>query len=347
MNPPRELIVPADLAGQRLDRVLAQLLPEMSRSALQRLVKDGQVLLDGQAARASDKPVAGQAVVVGAVPDRDQSGSGTPPTASESYAPQPEDIPLDIVHEDAHLLVVNKPPDMVVHPAKAHQDGTLVNALLAHCQLSSGSADIRPGIVHRLDQHTSGLLLVAKTDRAHAELSRQVEAHTARREYQALVWGHPAPPEGVVRTGFDRHPHHRTMMAVKEWGRGREAVTNYRTAERYGWSWSESAGERPRKRQAALVECILETGRTHQIRVHMQHLGCPILGDPLYGDPVRDAEEPADLRALLTALPGQALHARRLCFVHPVTSEAVTLEAEPPPGFAAVLAWVREHSTGE
>ncbi|MCE5238052.1 RluA family pseudouridine synthase [bacterium] len=342
MNRARELVVPGDLAGQRLDRVLAQLLPDMTRSALQRLIKDGLVLTDGAPVRASDKPAAGQTIVVGAVTDRDPSGSVTPPTTPRPYAPQPESIPLDIAYEDEHLLVVNKPAKMVVHPARGHGDGTLVNALLAHCRLSAGSGDIRPGIVHRLDRHTSGLLLVAKTEQAHAELARQVEAHEARREYQALVWGRPEPAEGTVRTGFGRHPQHRTMMAVQEWGRGREAITHYRSVESFAWSWTEGAGERPRRRQAALVACVLETGRTHQIRVHMQHLGCPIMRDPVYGDPVRDTEEPAELLALLAALPGQGLHAGRLTFRHPTTGKVLALEAAAPQEFTGVLAWLRE-----
>ena len=328
MTPTREFTVPDALAGERLDRVLAQLLSDMTRSAVQRLIKDGLVLLDGAQARASDKPAAGQRLTVG--------GAVEPPLDL-----QPEDIPLEIVYEDEQLLVVNKPAEMVVHPARGHQQGTLVNALLAHCRLSSGSDDIRPGIVHRLDQHTSGLLLVAKTDGTHAALSRQVEAHAARREYQALVWGHPQPPQGTIRTGFGRHPQHRTMMAVQEWGRGREAITHYETAEQFAWSWTPAPGERPRRREAALVRCLLETGRTHQIRVHLQHLGCPIMGDPAYGDPVRDAEEPEGLLALLKALPGQALHAGRITFRHPVTGEETTLEAAPPTAFAGVLAWLR------
>lgn len=327
MTPARELTVPPHLAGQRLDRVLAQLVPDMTRSALQRLIKDGLVQVEGRTAAASDKPAAGQRLTLGEAQAR-------------PLDIQPEDIPLDIVYEDEHLLVVNKPAEMVVHPAKGHQEGTLVNALLAHCSLSTGTGEIRPGIVHRLDQHTSGLLLVAKTDAAHAKLSRQVEAHSAGREYQALVWGHPGPPTGTVRTGIGRHPQHRTMMAVQEWGQGREAVTHYETKQTFNWAWTPTAGERPRKRQGALVACVLETGRTHQIRVHMQHLGCPIMADPLYGDPVRDAEEPAELLALLRALPGQALHAGRLTFRHPVTAEELTLEAPPPAAFAELLRWL-------
>lgn len=332
MNAPRELTVPAEAAGERLDRVLAQLLPDMTRSAVQRLIKDGQVLVDGAPARASDRPAAGQKLSVGAV-------------ATRPLDLQAEDIPLQIVFEDDHLLVVNKPPEMVVHPAKAHQAGTLVNALLGHGQLSTGSGDFRPGIVHRLDRHTSGLLLVAKTDRAHAELSRQVEAHEVHRRYLALVWGHPQPGTGEIRTGFGRHPHHRTMMTALEWGRGREAITQYQTAERFVWEWVPVAGERPRKREASAVECVLQTGRTHQIRVHMAHVGCPIIHDPLYGDPVRDSEQPPELRELLQALPGQALHAAKIQFTHPVTGQTMKLEAPPPEGLAALLQWLRQHPT--
>ncbi|MEN6549074.1 MAG: RluA family pseudouridine synthase, partial [Armatimonadia bacterium] len=269
----REFAIPSELAGQRLDKVVIALAPDLTRSAAQRLLKDGLVLLDGAPARASDKPVAGQTLVFC-------------PAIPEPLDLKAEDIPLDVVYEDDDVLVVNKPPEMVVHPAKGHQDGTLVNALLSHCRLSTAGEDIRPGIVHRLDQHTSGLLLIAKHDQSHVALSRQVEAHEARRVYEALVWGHPQPPSGTVRTGFGRHPHHRTMMAVMEEGRGREAVTHYRTMEAYEVVWQPSdcrAGAptppavtadqpdggvqapalqsgRPRKRQAALVECVLETG---------------------------------------------------------------------------------------
>lgn len=333
MNAPRELTVPAEVAGERLDRIVAHLLPDMTRSAVQRLIKDGEVLVDGAQARASDRPTAGQKLSVGTV-------------APRPLELQAENIPLQIVFEDDHLLVVNKPPEMVVHPAKAHQAGTLVNALLAHGRLSTGSDDFRPGIVHRLDRHTSGLLLVAKTDQAHAELSRQVEAHEAHRQYLALVWGQPQPGAGEIRTGFGRHPQHRTMMTVMDWGRGREAITEYHTAERFRWEWVPVPGERPRKREASAVECVLQTGRTHQIRVHMAHIGCPIINDPLYGDPVRNSEQPPELRELLQALPGQALHAMSIQFSHPASGEPMCLEASPPEGFAALLQWLRQHAAG-
>lgn len=331
-NHAKELVVTPELAGERLDRVMVALLPEISRSAAQRLIKDGCVLLDGAAAKASDKPVAGQRLSV-------QIATPRPLDL------KPEAIPLDIIYEDEHLLVVNKPPEMVVHPAKGHQAGTLVNALLAHCQLSAHGEDFRPGIVHRLDQHTSGLLLVAKDDQTHTALSRQVEAHEVQRTYHALVWGQPQPPEGRLVTHLGRHPQHRTMMAVLEDGKGREAITRYRLLEAFAWLWREHPGERERRRQAALVECRLETGRTHQIRVHLAHLGCPLIGDPVYGDAVRDQGGPPELAALIAALPGQALHAARLVLKHPLTGEELSLLATPPPGFAAVLNWLRQASS--
>jgi 23S rRNA pseudouridine1911/1915/1917 synthase len=330
MSSERTFHIPPDLGGERLDRVIVSLAPELSRSAAQRLLKDGHVRLDGAVAKASDKPRAGQTLEIG-VPE------------ARPLELVPEDVALDVVYEDNDLLVVNKPPEMVVHPAKGHQDGTLVNALLSHCALSTSGEEVRPGIVHRLDQHTSGLLLVAKHDQAHAALSRQVEAHEVHRVYHALVWGGPTPPEGRLVTHFGRHPHHRTMMSVLEEGRGREAITRYRIVERYEWSWQEAAAQRPRRRDASTVECILETGRTHQIRVHLAHLGSPLIGDPVYGDAVRDQAGPDELNALVAQLPGQALHAARLTFRHPITGQEIEVKAEPPEAFARLQEWLRQH----
>jgi len=323
--------VPPEWAGKRLDRMLSALLPHLSRSLVQRHIKAGYVLVEGQPARPAEKVEAGQRVTWLAL-------------VSEPLTLQPEAMPLQIVYEDEDLLVINKPPELVVHPGKGHLSGTLVNALLAYCQLSRRGEAIRPGIVHRLDQHTSGLLLVAKTDQAHAELSRQVEERKVRREYLALVWGHPTPSEGIIRTGFSRHPRHRTIMTARPWGQGRPAITEYRTQERYQWLWRPGGAERPRQRHAALLECVLHTGRTHQIRVHMQHIGHPILNDPVYGDPARDAEEPPELRRLLEAIPGQALHAGKLVFCHPQTQEEISLQADPPSGFQALLDWLRKEA---
>lgn len=324
----RNFIIPPELSGERLDRAIVALAPDLTRSAAQRLLKDGHVLLDGAEAKASDKPRAGQTLALS-------------PPSSRPLQLSAEDVPLDVVYEDDDLLVVNKPPEMVVHPSKGHQDGTLVNALLAHCQLSTAGEEIRPGIVHRLDQHTSGLLMVAKHDRAHAALSKQVEAHEVRRVYHALVWGKPASAEGRLVTTLGRHPQHRTMMAVLAAGKGREAITRYRVLEPYDWSWQEQSGQRPRTREASLVECVLETGRTHQIRVHLAHLGCPLIGDPVYGDALRDHAGPDALNSLVARLPGQALHAARLTFRHPVTDREISVEANAPGAFAALLLWLR------
>lgn len=317
MSTPRILTIPPALVGERLDRVIVQLAPELTRSAAQRLLKDGQVQLDGVVAKAADKAKVGQTLTLGEPEVR----------PLELLA---ENIPLDVVYEDGDLLVVNKPPDMVVHPAKGHDEGTLVNALLAHCRLSTTGGEVRPGIVHRLDQHTSGLLLVAKHDRAHAALSSQVEAHTVQRAYHALVWGVPQPPQGRLVTGFGRHPGHRTMMSVLETGQGREAITRYHVLETYRWTWRQTSSERPRRREAAWIECLLETGRTHQIRVHLAHLGCPLIGDPVYGDTVRDQAGPPALDTVVAQLPGQALHAARLTFTHPTTGETITVTAPAP-----------------
>lgn len=327
----RIFIIPPELAGERLDRVIIVLAPDLTRSAAQRLLKDGCVLLDGVVAKASDKARAGQSLAVATAAVRPLELTA-------------EDIPLEVVYEDADLLVINKSPDMVVHPAKGHQDGTLVNALLGHCQLSTSGGEIRPGIVHRLDQHTSGLLLVAKHDQAHAALSRQVEAHEVRRVYHALVWGMPDPLQGRLVTRLGRHPQHRTMMAVLDDEKWREAITRYELLEAFRWSWVEQAQNRPRKREASLVQCVLETGRTHQIRVHLAHLGCPLIGDPVYGDRLRDHAGPPALDGLVSLLPGQALHAAKLTFRHPVTNKEITVEAAPPAGFATLLAWLRKQT---
>lgn len=325
---PRTFIVPEHLAGQRLDRVVAELVPGMTRSAAQRLLRENHILVDGAPARPADHALGGQQLTV-------QQPLARP------LALAAEPVELDIVYEDDVLLVVNKPPRMVVHPAYGHHSGTLVNALLAHCQLSGGSGSVRPGVVHRLDQDTSGLLLVAKRDDVHAMLSRMVEERAIRRRYLAVVWGEPEPPNGRIETTLGRHPQHRTMMAVLQPGRGRLAITDYETVETYRWSWCPSADERPRQRQASLLRCELQTGRTHQIRVHLSHRGYPLLGDPLYGDRVRDAGGPDRLRELIHALPGQALHAAELAFCHPLTGDELHLEAPPPPALAALLGWLR------
>ncbi len=291
-------ITPA-LHGARLDRALATLVPELSRERVKALILAGQVTGPG------GRPVSDPALKVRA----DTAFALDIPPAAPAQAIA-QRIDLVIPYEDAHLVVVDKPAGMVVHPAAGNPDGTLVNALLHHCagQLSGIGGVARPGIVHRIDKDTSGLLVVAKTDQAHEGLARQFKDHSIDRRYLALVSGVPTPGAGTVDTWIGRSDANRQKMAVQREGRGKHAVTHYRVLERLD--------------RAALVECRLETGRTHQVRVHMAHLGHPLLGDPVYarGGPHK---------ALLSELGfrRQALHAARLGFVHPVTSQSVCLES--------------------
>jgi 23S rRNA pseudouridine1911/1915/1917 synthase len=329
--PPLTFTLDDGAAGERLDKALAAR-PEtaaagLSRARLQALMGEGHVRVDG--AVATDlraKARAGMIVEIAA----------PAPAPAEPVA---QAIALAIVFEDAHLLVLDKPPGLVVHPAAGHADGTLVNALIAHCgdSLSGIGGVKRPGIVHRLDKDTSGLMVVAKTDRAHQGLSALFADHgrelSLTREYRALVWGAPDKPQGVVATDIGRHPRQRDRQAVLPEGRGKEAITHWRRLEVFG-------GAKP---VASLVECALETGRTHQIRVHMAHLGHPLLGDPLYGAGFRTKAEllPEKARAALDALGRQALHAATLGFAHPVTGEELLFESAPPADMAALIAALR------
>ena len=315
MDRPDTFTVPPEDAGRRLDVVVARHRPEFSRSAVQRLIRDGHLLLDGQPARPSTKVRGGSALELRLPPPA--------PTAAVA-----ENIPLDVIYEDRDLIVVNKPAGLVVHPAAGHAGGTLVNALLAHCDDLSGiGGELRPGIIHRLDKDTSGLLVAAKNDLAHRALAAQIKARTARREYWALVWGVPSPASGEVDLPIGRHPVERKKMAV---GAGRAALTRYRVLEGFG--------------RLSLVECRLATGRTHQIRVHLSHLGHPVVGDPVYGRRRPDSLGlPDPLVALIRALPGQALHARSLGFTHPRTGLLLDFEAPPPAAFQALLDWLRGH----
>lgn len=292
--------IPEAAHGLRLDRALADALPDLSRERLKALIAGGHVTgPTGEPARdPARKAAAGMAYAV-SVP------AATPATA------EAQDIPLVIVHEDAHLLVVDKPAGLVVHPAAGNLDGTLVNALLHHCegQLSGIGGVARPGIVHRIDKDTSGLLVVAKTDRAHEGLARQFKAHSIDRRYLAITAGRPVPPAGSVDAPLARSPHDRKKMAIVPGGK--RAKTHYRTL-------------RP-LRGAALVECRLETGRTHQVRVHLASLGHSLLGDPVYG-------KPGNLRDILATLNfrRQALHAVELGFIHPVESTALAFQSPMP-----------------
>ncbi|PPD45127.1 MAG: RNA pseudouridine synthase [Methylocystis sp.] len=310
--------------GARLDRFLAER-PELveahlSRSRIKTLIEDGRVLLRGAVLRDPSKKLAAGDAVALDVP---------PPEPAE---PQAEEIALDIVYEDDHLIVIDKPAGLVVHPASGHETGTLVNALIAHCgETLSGVGGVKkPGIVHRIDKDTSGLLVVAKTDAAHHGLSRLFADHGRKlsltREYLAFVWGVPDRAHGTVDAPLGRHSTQREKMAVVPEARGREAITHWERIADYG--------------VAALVRCQLETGRTHQIRVHMAHIGHPLIGDATYGAGFKTkvTKLPEAARAAVAALGRQALHAATLGFQHPVTKEEVMFESELPEDLAALMA---------
>jgi len=299
---PLAAVIPVDFAGDRLDQALSRLFPAYSRTRLQAWIDAGRVRVDGATAESKRKVWGGERITL--VPE---------PSAREtSFAP--EAIPLEIVHEDAHLLVVDKPAGLVVHPGSGNWAGTMLNALLAHAPDSSQIP--RAGIVHRLDKDTSGLLVVAKTLEAQTSLVRQLQAHTVSRRYLALVSGSTSET-GQVEAAIGRHPIHRTRMAVV--AAGKPALTHYRALRR-GEHWT-------------LLECRLETGRTHQIRVHLDSIGHPLLGDPVYGS----RRLPAALAARIGDFARQALHAWRLELVHPGTHAAVAWEAPAPADFQSLL----------
>ncbi len=310
--------VSKDKAGLRLDRHLADAIDGLSRSRIQALIAKGLVAVDGAPATdASARVRAGQTFKVhvpAAVPAR----------------PRAQAIPLDVVYEDDELIVVDKAAGLVVHPAAGHADGTLVNALLAHCEgsLSGIGGVTRPGIVHRLDKDTSGLMVAAKTDRAHLDLSEQFAAHSLERGYRALVWGQPSPPSGEVSGNVGRSPANRKKMAVLRRG-GKPALTKYRTLETVG-------------RRASLVECRLSTGRTHQIRVHMADIGCPVIGDPVYGGGARARLKGAgpDILQEFTRFHSQALHAYLLGFKHPLSGKKLRFESKLPNYFKILIGFL-------
>jgi len=308
--------------GLRLDRFLAQALPDLSRSRLQSLIGEGAVTLAGEKIGDGNRRVKPGEVYDVAIP----------PAAPAT--PQGEDIPLTVVYEDKDLIVIEKPAGLVVHPAAGNPDGTLVNALIAHCgkELTGVGGVARPGIVHRLDKDTSGLLVAAKNERAMTSLAKQFAAHAIERAYHAVVWGSPRIGEGRIEGQIGRSPFDRKRMAVLR-GQGKEARTRYRVVERYG---------DPERPFASLVECRLETGRTHQIRVHLTHLGHPLIGDPQYGrarQPPR-AKTPAEEIAFAAAadFPRQALHAYVLGFQHPSTHKVMRFESQWPDDMAALIA---------
>ena len=294
------LTLTADREGERADALLSRLVPNLTRSSAQKLLEQGLVTLEGTPARKNARPTPGQTLTV-SLPD------------PEPIDILPQNIPLDVIYEDGDVIVVNKPVGLVVHPAPGHPDGTLVNALLYHCKnsLSGINGALRPGIVHRIDRDTSGLIIAAKNDSSHLSLAAQLQDHSLSRTYEAVAVGGLKEDSGTIDAPIGRHPADRKRMAVDR-KNGRPAVTHWSVLARYpGYTH---------------VECRLETGRTHQIRVHMSSIGHPLLGDTVYG-----AKKP------VPGLAGQCLHARRLRFVHPSTGETVELECPLPPWFRAIL----------
>jgi 23S rRNA pseudouridine1911/1915/1917 synthase len=309
--------VPEELEGIRLDRCLAKLNPDWTRSRARKLIDEDQVLVNNTPGKASTSVHAGDAVVVDEPPPR--------PLEVEA-----EDIPLDVIHEETDLLIINKPAGLVIHPAAGNPSGTLVNALLHYCKDLSGIGGVeRPGIVHRLDKDTTGIMVVAKSDRAHLALSIAFRRHTIRKTYLAVCYGTPKTADGVVDAPIDRNPRHRREMAVVS--EGRPARTLFEVEQEYAGT--------------SIVSCHPVTGRTHQIRVHMAHIGHAIVGDPLYaGRQWRNLADPR-VQSACRSFPRQALHARRLAFKHPVTKEDVEFEAPLPPDLKDLIE-ILSFSTG-
>ena len=299
----------AEHSGIRIDRFLSEQLPEHSRSYIQKLIKDGQVSIEGKAVKSNYK-ITGSEEITLLIPDQ--------------VIPDilPEDIPLDILYEDQDLIVINKPKGMVVHPAAGHYSGTLVNALMYHCKddLSGINGVMRPGIVHRIDRNTTGSLLVCKNDFAHNAIAEQLKVHSITRKYRAIVHGNLKNDQGTVDAPIGRHPIDRKKMAIEP-RNGRDAITHYRVLERFG--------------NYTYIECQLETGRTHQIRVHMSSIHHPIVGDDVYG--------PA--KCPFSGLQGQTLHAQVLGFIHPRTGEYMEFSAPLPEYFENLLTKLRSTSS--
>ncbi|MEM8743906.1 MAG: RluA family pseudouridine synthase [Pseudomonadota bacterium] len=318
----------ADDDGERLDRFLANHVPDMSRSRLKDLIKAGHAAHDGRTIVEPNLRVK----------QGERYDIDVPPP--EPAKPEGEAIPLDIVYEDDALIVIDKPAGLVVHPAAGNWSGTLVNALIAHCgdSLSGIGGVRRPGIVHRIDKETSGLMVVAKTDAAHRALSKQFADHgrtgALERSYDALVWGVPYPPKGTINAALARSPQNRQKMSVVSED-GKHAVTHYEVVDRYG---------RGEEHLAARVTCRLETGRTHQIRVHLSHISHPLIGDPVYGTGFKSKTKllPEKARRKIEKLPRQALHARILGFEHPMTGEQMRFESELPKDLLAIVKCLSE-----
>lgn len=317
----KHIPIPDSLEGERLDKALATAEGEMSRSTLQRLIREGHITLAHRILTDVRHKVRAGEIYTVTLPA---------PVALDTA---PEEIPLTIVHEDGDLIVIDKPAGLAVHPGAGLHSGTLVNALLHHCgglpgisSLTGIGGVIRPGVVHRLDKETSGLLVAAKTDKAHLHLSRQFKDHTVSRCYLAILVGIPKQATGRIETHLGRHPVHRQKMAVLT-DKGRVAITHYQVLASHG--------------PLAVVRCRLETGRTHQIRVHMAHLGHPLLGDPVYGKPFQPPSHwPGELARATAGFSRQALHAETLGFIHPTTGQRLEFRTPPPRDMAMVLEWI-------
>ncbi len=314
---------PADAAGQRLDAVLAAAVDGLSRSRLKTLILEGHLSRDGVALRQPSHKVAAGDCFTLVVP------------AAAPAVPQGQDIPLSILYEDDDLLIIDKPAGLVVHPAPGNPDRTLVNALIAHCGPSlTGIGGVRrPGIVHRLDKDTSGVMVAAKTGTAHASLTAQFADRSIDRAYRAVAWGAPRPPSGDIETLIGRSPRNRKKMAVV--GRnGKSALTHYKTERPFGLATAPLA---------SLLTCTLSTGRTHQIRVHLAHIGHPLIGDPVYGRAPRRQRNrrgsaiSAEARAVMAAFPRQALHAFRLGLDHPATGKRLFFETKLPSDMESLI----------
>jgi len=306
MDSIQQLLFPEDRPAERLDTFLSEYLLDISRSQLKKLIDSGLITVNGVATKASSKLKGGESIQV-TLPE---------PEPTEAI---PEDIPLHILYEDQDLIVIDKPAGMVVHPAAGHSHGTLVNALLYHCHDLAGiGGELRPGIVHRIDKDTSGTIVVTKNDQSHQHLAAQFKDHSINRRYLALVHGSPDKSAGIIDQPIGRHPTQRKKMSGKA-RNGKRAVTHWKTLKQYNVN------------RLSLIELQLETGRTHQIRVHFAEINCPLVGDPLYGNRSRTtAIQDMVLRKLIDQLPGQALHAQRLGFIHPSSGKYLEFSSEMP-----------------
>jgi len=316
MNSTRQLLFPDDRPVERLDTFVSECLPDISRSQLKKLIDCGQITLNHAPTKASSKLRGGESIQV-ILPD------------PEPIAALPEAIPLHILYEDQDLIIINKPAGMVVHPAAGHSHGTLVNALLHHCtDLAGIGGELRPGIVHRIDKDTSGVLIVTKNDLSHQHLAEQFKDHSIKRRYLALIHGAPNGQSGIIDQPIGRHPTQRKKMSGKA-KKSKRAVTHWKILKQYNIN------------RLSLVELQLETGRTHQIRVHFTEINCPLIGDPLYGNRSRTtAIKDMELRKLIDRLPGQALHAQSLGFIHPRSGKYLEFFSEIPETLQNILTYL-------